>query len=261
MASAPPQPSMPLFYKDLVPLNREQHGTWKSRSTDKATWAVNQHAVPLTVEEFPMAQRFYPIVFTSAPNPVPIALMGMNEGINVFVGEDGSLTEPVYMPAYARRYPFMLAKLNADSDNLSLCFDPNSGLIGEFDEGLPLFDGDEPTESCKASLQFCEQFEVAGHKTANFVTELQKHELLTPGELNIQMEGMEKPFNYTGFLMVNEGKLREVRGDVLRGWAQSGLLPLIYAHLFSLELARDIFGRQMQQGKGPVAAREAETQS
>ena len=42
------------------------------------------------------------------------------------------------------------------------------------------------------------------------------------------------------------------RGDVLRGWNQSGLLPLIFAHLFSLELMRDIFGRQMQQGKGPA---------
>ncbi len=41
---------------------------------------------------------------------------------------------------------------------------------------------------------------------------------------------------------------------VLRGWNQSGLLPLIYAHLFSLELVREVFGRQVQQGKGPVAA-------
>jgi hypothetical protein len=54
--------------------------------------------------------------------------------------------------------------------------------------------------------------------------------------------------------MINQEALREVRGDVLRGWNQSGLLPLIYAHLFSLELVRDVFGRQVQQGKGPVAA-------
>jgi hypothetical protein len=54
--------------------------------------------------------------------------------------------------------------------------------------------------------------------------------------------------------MVNQEALREVRGDVLRGWNQSGLLPLIYAHLFSLELVREVFGRQVQQGKGPVAA-------
>jgi hypothetical protein len=54
--------------------------------------------------------------------------------------------------------------------------------------------------------------------------------------------------------MVDEAKLREVRGDVLRGWNQNGMLPLIYAHLFSLELVREVFGRQLQQGKGPIAA-------
>ena len=36
------------------------------------------------------------------------------------------------------------------------------------------------------------------------------------------------------------------------GWNQSGLLPLIFAHLFSLELMRDVFARQVQQGKGPA---------
>jgi hypothetical protein len=52
--------------------------------------------------------------------------------------------------------------------------------------------------------------------------------------------------------MVNQEKLREVRGDVLRGWNQSGLLPLIFAHLFSLELMRDIFARQSAMGKAPT---------
>ena len=52
--------------------------------------------------------------------------------------------------------------------------------------------------------------------------------------------------------MVDETKLRELRGDVLRGWNQNGLLPLVYAHLFSLDLMRDIFGRQVAAGKGPV---------
>ncbi len=261
MASAPQKPSLPLFYKDLVPLNREQHANWKSRSTDKAKWAIGQHAVPLTVEEFPLAQRFYPIVFTAAPNPVPIALMGLNEGVNVFIDDEGALRDPIYMPAYARRYPFILAKLTPQSDNLSLCFDPTSDLLGEFDDGTPLFEGENPSSACKASLDFCEQFELAGQKTGNFVAELMKHDLLMGGELNIKLDGMEKPFNYTGFQMVNEDKLRELRGDLLRSWAQSGMLPLIYAHLFSLELARDIFGRQLQQGKGPVPSPVPELQS
>jgi hypothetical protein len=53
--------------------------------------------------------------------------------------------------------------------------------------------------------------------------------------------------------MVNQEKLREVHGDKLRTWNQNGMLPLIYAHLFSLDLMRIIFARQIEQGWKPVA--------
>jgi hypothetical protein len=254
MASAPQNSALPIFYKDLAPLNRQDHAEWHTRPTDRAPWLIGQHAIPLTVEEFPMAQRHFPIIFSAGEDPVPLALLGMNEGINVFVDDEGQLNNPIYLPAYARRYPFMLAKLRPDSEELSLCFDPTSGLVGEFDEGQALFDGEEPSETTKAMLQFCEQFEIAGQKTAAFMAELKKHELLIDGELSLQIEGQEQPFTYRGFRMVDEKKLRDLRGDVLRGWNQSGLLPLVYAHLFSLDLVRDIFNRQVQLGKGPIPA-------
>ena len=250
MATAPQNPALPLFYKDLVPLNSQQHASWKTRSTDKATWLVGVNSVPLTVEEFPQAQRHYPIIFTSGENPVPLILMGMNEGVNVFVDDEGIVGQPVYIPAYARRYPFMLARLRPDSEELSLCIDPSSDLVGELEEGEALFNEGEPTDATKNMLKFCENFEIAGTKTANFMAELAKHNLLMEGELNIDI-GTGQPFTYRGFQMVDETKLREMRGDVLRQWNQNGMLPLIYAHLFSLDLVRDIFGRQVSQGKGP----------
>ena len=252
MASAP-QTALPLFYNDLMPLNSRDHADFKSRTTDKATWLVNQHAVPLTVEEFPQAQRHFPIIFSSGDQPVPLALMGLNEGVNVFVNEEGSFSENVYVPAYARRYPFLLAKLTPDANELSLCFDPSSDLISADGDGAALFDGDQASETTQGMLQFCEQFEEAGMRTGAFVEELKKHNLLMEGEVAIQREGNDQPFVYRGFQMVDQTKLVELRGDVLRGWNQSGLLPLIFAHLFSLELMRDVFGRQFQQGKGPVA--------
>ncbi len=251
MATAP-QASLPVFYKDLMPLNSRDHATWKSRTTDKAPWLAGFHAVPLTVEEFPQAARHFPIIFSTGESPVPLALLGLNEGVNVFVDAEGKVTENIYIPAYVRRYPFLLAKLTPDSEELSLCFDPTSELIGAFDEGNALFDGDQPSEATKALLGFCEQFEQAGIKTQAFIEELAKHSLLMDGEVAIQQEGAAQPFIYRGFQMIDQAKLREVRGDVLRGWNQSGLLPLIYAHLFSLDLIREIFGRQVQQGKGPA---------
>ena len=130
MASAP-QPSLPLFYQDLMPLNSRDHAGWKSKSMDRAEWLKNQHAIPLTVDEFVQAQRHFPIVFSSGDNPLPLALMGLNEGVNTYVDDEGKISDPIYLPAYIRRYPFMLAKLTPDTDNLSLCFDPTSGMVGE----------------------------------------------------------------------------------------------------------------------------------
>lgn len=252
MATQPAQQGLPLFYKDLVPLNSNEHANFKSRLVDNANFMQGQHAIPLTVEEFVSASRHYPIVFSAGDNPVPLALMGMNEGVNVFLGEDGKFNTPVYLPAYIRRYPFMLARLRPDSDELSLCFDPSTEALGDFkDEGEALFDGSDPSQITKDILKFCEDFEQAGARTQAFVEELKKAELLMDGEVAIQQDGSDKPFIYRGFQMVNEEKLRDLRGDELRKMSQSGMLPLIYAHLFSLNIVRDIFALQMQQGKVP----------
>lgn len=254
MASAPQAANLPLFYKDLMPLNSRDHITWKSKTTETATWMVGQHAIPLTAEEFVHASRNYPIVFSVAENPVPLALMGLNEGVNTFFDDDGKLSTPAYIPAYARRYPFMLAKLTPDTEELSLCFDPTSDLIGDFADGNPLFENEEPSEACKATLEFCRNFEEAGFRTQAFVDELVKHDLLMDGEVSIQQQGSEQPYIYRGFKMVDQEKLRDLRGDVLRSMNQNGMLALIFAHLFSLELMSEVFGRQVQQGKGPVPA-------
>lgn len=251
MATAAKAAQLPLFYNDLVALNSRDHGAWRGRTTDKAKWLVDQHVVPLTVDEFVSAQRHFPIVFSSGENMVPLALMGLNEGVNVFVGEDGALPSGMYVPAYARRYPYMLAKVSPASTELSLCFDPTTDLIGKAVKGEPLFANDEPTEASKQTLAFCEQFELAGQRTSAFVAELAKHGLLMEGELTItQADG--KPYVYRGFQMVDEAKLRELGNDLLGEWVKNGMLTLILAHLMSLELAREIFDRQAKLGKGPA---------
>src|SRR5436305_2069594 len=170
MASAPQQ--LPLFYNGLEPLSSELHANYRIRPANVAPFLRGQHAIPLTVEEFPLAQRFMPIVFSAGEDPVPLALMGLNEGVNVFIDAEGKLTEEnFYVPAYVRRYPFMLARLRPDADELSLCFDPTSDTVGAFDEGDALFDGSEPTELTRNILSFNESFEQAGQRTAAFAQE------------------------------------------------------------------------------------------
>ncbi len=252
MATAPQAQSLPLFYNDLQPLSSQAHADYRVKSTDVAPFLANQHAIPVTVEEFPLVQRRLPIVFSAGPEPVPLALMALNEGLNVFFDETGKLIEDdFYIPAYIRRYPYLLARLRPESDELSLCFDPTSPTIGAFDEGEKLFDDGQPSELTKAILQFNEQFEQAGQRTAMFMKELADMKLLMDGEVSIQPDGAAQPFVYRGFQMVDEAKLNELRGDQLRKIVQNGMLPLIYAHLFSLSQMREIFARQLRQGKVP----------
>jgi hypothetical protein len=260
MATAAPNQNLPLFYSELVPLNVTEHGKMKIRAIEKAPMIANTHAIPATVDEFALLQRHFPIVFSVGDTPVPLVLMGLSEGVNVFLDDEGKLHDTmVYVPAYMRRYPFLLARLRPESDELSLCVDPTSGAIGDFKDGEPLFDGDQPSQATLAILQFCEQFETAGQRTAAFIEELKKSGLLMDGEVAIQPEGAEQPFIYRGFQMVDEEKLRELRGDELRKMNQNGMLALIYAHLFSLSQIRELFSRQVAQGKGPVAAPQLAT--
>ena len=259
MASAAPQQQLPLLYDDIQPLSSQQHASYRLQRKDKAPFLSEVHAVPVTIDEFVMVQRFMPIVFSVGENPVPLALMGLNAGVNVFIDEEGGLREPnTYMPAYVRRYPFLLARLNPDTEELSLCFDPTCDVLGDFDEGDALFEEGEPTQVVKDVLGFCEQVENSGQRTAAFVEELKKADLLMDGEVSIQVDGSDRPFTYRGFKMVNEEKLKEIRGDTARKFVQNGLLALVYAHLMSLSLVRDVFGRQVAQGKLPQPDAQAQ---
>lgn len=252
MASAP-KPQLPLFFNDLMPLNSRDHKGWKSKQFSNVSFLGNNHAVPVTVDEFIDTQRHFPIVFSAGDNPVPLALMGLNEGVNTFVNDEGMVTEDVYLPAYVRRYPFMLAKLTPESEELSLCFDPSAGVVGEFAEGNELFDGEgKPTDYTKGVLDFCQKFEESGQRTKAFMEEIQKHELLMDGEIAITVpDKPDAPFVYRGFRMVDENKLRELSGEAVEALNKNGMMLLIHAHLFSLNLMRIIFARQSRQGKTP----------
>lgn len=253
MATAPQQPQLPLFYKDLLPLNSNDHANWKVGSFNNAAFLADVHAVPLTSDEFIDAQRDFPIVFTAGENPLPIALMGLNEGVNTFMDAEQKIEAGVYVPAYVRRYPYILAKLQQGSDDLSLCFDPTVGCFGEDQEGEALFDEKaEPTEYTKGVLEFCRRFEEAGQRSRAFVEELDKLGVLIDGEIAITRSDLpEKPYVYRGFRMVDETRLRELPADVTERLNKNGILMLVHAHLFSLNLMRNVFERQLAQGKVP----------
>ncbi len=244
MASTPAEAqTLPLFYGSLVPLSTQFHPNHGLKLRDNLEFSRGAHAIPVTVDEFAMVQRDYPIVFGVGDAPAPLALVGLQEGNNLYLDEKGVWEAGRYVPAFVRRYPFMLARLSPDSEDLSLCFDDRSGIVLP-DDGEKLFSGTEPTETTKQVLAFCEQFEQAVFRTRAFMDELAKLDLLMDGEVTIQREGLAEPAVYRGFRMVSEEKLQGLRGDQARKLVQSGMMGLIYAHLFSLSLISPLFERQ-----------------
>ncbi len=252
MASTPANETaqqLPLFYSSLTPLSSQLHPGHGLAVRDNLNYTRITHAIPITVDEFAVAQRHYPIVFGLGENPAPLALIGLQEGDNLFVGDDGNWQHGTYIPAFVRRYPFMLARVNQATDELSLCFDDTSGLVTP-DAEDKLFVGSEASDTTKNILAFCEQFEQAIFRTRAFMEELAKLELLIDGEVTIQQPGMPEPAIYRGFQMIAEEKLQGLRGDQSRKMVQSGMMGLVYAHLFSLSQIAGLFEKQMAARSG-----------
>ena len=66
MASVPPaNTQLPLLFSDLTPLSSVEHASWKARASDALPVFARQHAIPLTIDEFAVAQRYYPIIFSA----------------------------------------------------------------------------------------------------------------------------------------------------------------------------------------------------
>jgi len=140
-----------LFYAKPEPLSRELHGKIGLRQMDRPFgFASGTNVVPLTVGEFGVAALSYPIIF-AGDRYQPLAVMGIRQGSNLFVGEDGSFAVGAYIPAYIRRYPFVLAN-DQNRGQLVVCIDRGASMLGE-DCDLPFFNeaGEPPTTPTAAS--------------------------------------------------------------------------------------------------------------
>jgi hypothetical protein len=247
-SNAPVNNGLPLFYQSLAPLQTNVHTDLGMVERTAFPFARNANAIPITIDEFVMAQRYYPIVFTPQDDGAPLALVGMADGDNLFVDADGNWRQDTYVPAYVRRYPFLLAKLTPDATDLSLCFDDSSNLLAN-EAQQKLFAGTEATDLTKNVLQFCEQFEIAVQRTQAFMREMNELKLLQDTEANATING--QTLNFRGFKAVDEVKFQELRGDTARKMVKNGMLGLVYAHLFSLSNMQGLMALAQSQGRLP----------
>ena len=82
-------------------LNKEQHGGLGVDRPEKPFAFCSQiRAVPLTISEIPSAMKDYPVVLMSEEDPIPLAVVGLVDDVNLFVDENGMWEENTYIPGY-----------------------------------------------------------------------------------------------------------------------------------------------------------------
>jgi hypothetical protein len=226
-----------LFYSQPEPLAPELHGKLGVKRMDGPfKFAAKGHAVPLTVGEFQLAAVSGPIIFVG-DEKLPLAVMGLNSGENLFIKDDGSFEPGVYVPAYIRRYPFVFADDKAQQQ-MVLCVDRAADFIVEGGD-MPFFDAKgQPSEYTKNCIEFCNNFEVERQRTESFVNLVKSLDLFELKEAKFTPMSPDgtpgEPQKIADYWGVSEEKLGKLDPAKLAELRDNGALPQIYAHLLSL---------------------------
>jgi hypothetical protein len=227
-----------LFYSQPEPLSPETHGKMGVKSMDGPFgFAKVGHAIPLTVGEFPLAAVTGPIIFVG-DDKLPIAVMGLNAGDNMFLRDDGLFEPGVYVPAYIRRYPFVFANDDA-AQKMVLCIDRAAEFVVEKNPDQPFFEADgTPSQYTKNCIEFCNNFEMERQRTMSFVQLLKDLDLFesktssfTPANPDGTPGEPQKIAEYFG---ISEEKLNKLPADKYIELRDNGALAQIHAHLISL---------------------------
>ncbi|MBI2993241.1 MAG: SapC family protein [Gammaproteobacteria bacterium] len=226
---------LPLFYKKVVPLSREQHKNLYIEPVEGFGFAAGSNSLYIAAVEFPRAAREYPIVFgkDAQGNVFPVVLLGLKKNQNVFVNKKGEWKAD-YIPAYARRYPFILATPDAGKDQFAVCIDESYAGFNTAKEGQALFNAKgEQSKSLKQAVDFLKDYQKHVRLTATFCKELVDSGLLEPMQANIALKSGEK-LTVGGFQCVKREKLKALPPKKILDLLKSDQLELIYLHLESL---------------------------
>ena len=231
--------SNPPMYGDLLPLDRDVHKNLKLDTTQSVVSRVaDQNSVFLAAVEFADACKEYPVVFVRAgsagedtkPAVAPLAVLGLRAGSNLFV--DGDKWTGNYVPAYVRRYPFAMARMDGSSTNMAVCYDLKWQAFNDT-TGEALFKDGEPTEFLLNAKSFLENFEQEAERTRLICNLLVEMDLLQDMRFEATLPNGEK-LDVEGFLALDEKKYAELPDAKVLELHRNGLIALIEMHRLSL---------------------------
>ena len=245
-----------LIYDDLVALNRDQHRHLKlAPPATPFALARETNSVLIAASELPLAALDFPCVFIETTDGHSLAaLVGLRDHENLFVQPDGSWARGAYLPAFFRRYPFVLAEAEGDP-TLTVCLDRAcAGLSAE--KGEALFDADgQETPWLEEIKRFLLSFRQEMSNGRDFASHLAALELLQDGVIEYTLDGGKSALR--GFKTVNEDTLRALDAAALQDLAAKGWLGWIYAHLLSIQQVQRLAMRLDERRSLDKAERDA----
>lgn len=235
----PQQPELSgnvLFYNNPVPLTLEAHKNLGVKQVaNPFTFLRSAHAIPVTVSEFGIASTSFPIIFVGE-DKTPVAVTGVRQGENEFVDDQGIPDPDHYVPAFARRYPFVFAA-DQSADRLLLCVDTTAPMVSETPD-VPFFEGDQPSKFTQDAMEFCKEFERQRRSTTEFIQMMEEAGLLEQKTVSFtprDASGAEAaPQKIADYYAVSEEKLNALDAAKFNELKEAGALPAIYAHMVSL---------------------------
>jgi hypothetical protein len=221
-----------VYYERPVLLDRDKHRKLRVKPTNSFAFARKANSLYLAGVEFNEACKEYAIVFTRGAHQriVPVAMLGLRSRENLFV-DTGEHWTGTYVPAFVRRYPFVLAEL--PGQGLGACIDEAYGGLDN-KEGEALFDAEGGnTPFLQNALDFLTRYQQEFIRTDSFCRRLEQAGLLT--EMNAKAQLVDgRSFAVNGLLVVDEKKLMALPDAVALSLFHSGELHLISMHLASL---------------------------
>ncbi len=233
-----------MFYKQPELLSKEQHGTLGVNvSPTRFGFALGSNLCPLTVQEFAPASTCYPVIFVGQDYN-PVAVFGLNETQNLFATPEKGFEVDAYVPAFIRRYPFVLAQPDAgapasESDRMLVGIDRGYEFIAENGTYRFFDDNGEPSEYTQRCMQFCNDFETQVRSTRQFVAMLKELDLFEQRNTTYTPQNQDgtaagEPQLVAEYFGISDEKLKALPKDKLAELVSNGALQQIYAHTNSL---------------------------
>ena len=240
----------PFGYNEIVPLQKNKKVRLPAAGAVPA-FCTSLNAIPISYTEFSPACRDYPLVFTSGDNGrtyAPVAVLGLADGENLFLAH-GAWEPSAYLPAYVRRYPFCMARMNVDkveqADRL-ICveksyLDENGAAMFDAEgKALPLW---EPIE------KLLQEYEADLERSREMSGILADYALLEPFAMQAQTKA-GAAMNLTGMYRVEEKKLAALNAGQLKNLIKKGVMGRVYAHLISLDNFARLLDRKVKMAAG-----------